>query len=139
MGDRGADHTEPPTDDELAQLALLLGEALEAGAIGFATSRTDVHRTKDGTNIGTLTASERELLAIAEVLGSTGHGVTQLISDCYQTTDDEFAESELALIEAFARTSGRPVSFTVQQAYHSPERWRKIFDRSRGCAPTAST
>ncbi|MGZ4690843.1 MAG: N-acyl-D-amino-acid deacylase family protein [Acidimicrobiia bacterium] len=129
MGDRGADHTEAPTDDELAQLAALVGEALEAGAIGFATSRTDVHRTKDGTNIGTLTASERELLAIADVLGKSGHGVTQLISDCYQTPDDEFADAELRLIEAFARTSGRPVSFTVQQAYHSPDRWRKIFDQ----------
>jgi N-acyl-D-aspartate/D-glutamate deacylase len=132
MGDRGAIHTEPPTDDELVQLAALVGEALEAGAIGFATSRTDVHRTKAGDNIGTLSASARELLAIAEVLKRTGLGVTQLISDCYQTTDDEFAEAELSLIEAFARTSGRPVSFTVQQAYHSPERWRKIFDRVAG-------
>ncbi len=128
MGDRGADHSEAPTDDELAELARLVGEGLAAGAIGFATSRTEVHRTKAGANIGTLTASERELLAIADVLGQSGHGVTQLISDCYQTADDEFANRELALIEAFARTSGRPVSFTVQQAYHSPERWRKIFD-----------
>lgn len=128
MGDRGADHTEAPTDDELARLAALVGEGLEAGAIGFATSRTDVHRTKDGTNIGTLTASERELLVIAAAIGESGHGVTQLISDAYQTPDDEFAAAELRLIEAFARTSCKPVSFTVQQAYHSPDRWRKIFD-----------
>jgi len=132
MGDRGADHTEAPNDDELARLAALVGEALEAGAIGFATSRTDVHRTRDGENIGTLTASERELLAIADVLAHSDHGVTQLISDCYQTADDEFAERELTLIEAFARTSRRPLSFTVQQAYHSPDRWRKIFERVAG-------
>jgi N-acyl-D-aspartate/D-glutamate deacylase len=129
MGDRGADHTEAPTDDELTRLAGLVSEALDAGAIGFATSRTDVHRTKDGTNIGTLTAGERELLAIADALARSGRGVTQLISDCYQTADDEFAAAELRLIEAFARTSGRPVSFTVQQAYHSPDRWRRIFER----------
>src|SRR6478736_4030687 len=95
MGDRGAIHTEPPTDDELGRLAALVGEALEAGAIGFATSRTDVHRTKAGENIGTLSAGARELLAIAAVLKSTGLGVTQLISDCYQTTDDGFAGAEL--------------------------------------------
>ena len=35
MGDRGADHTEAPTDDELARLAALVGEGLAAGAIGF--------------------------------------------------------------------------------------------------------
>jgi N-acyl-D-aspartate/D-glutamate deacylase len=128
MGDRGADHTEAPTDDELAQLAALVEQGLAAGAIGFATSRTNVHRTKDGTNIGTLTASERELLAIADAIARSDHGVTQLISDAYQTPDDAFAARELQIIEAFARTSGKPVSFTVQQAYHSPDRWRKIFD-----------
>ena len=129
MGTRGADHTESPTDDELAAMTALVREALDAGAIGFATSRTDVHRTKDGTNIGTLTASERELLAIARTMRDAGTGVTQLISDCYQTPDDDFANRELDLIETFARTSTRPLSFTVQQAFHSPDRWRHLFDR----------
>ncbi len=129
MGERGADHTVAPSDDELDAMGRSLAEALEAGALGFATSRTEVHRTRDGANIPTLTAGERELLALAEVLRESGRGVTQLISDCYQTTDDGFASAELDVIEAFARASGRPLSFTVQQAYHSPERWRFVFDR----------
>ena len=132
MGERGANHTEAPTDDELATMSLLVGEALDAGAIGFATSRTDVHRTKDGTNIGTLTASERELFAIADAMRAAGTGVTQLISDCYQTLDDDFANREMDLIDAFARISTRPVSFTVQQAFHSPDRWRHLFTRVAG-------
>lgn len=129
MGERGADHAEAPTDDELARMADLTREALAAGAIGFATSRTDVHRTKDGTNIGTLTASERELLTIADAMRDAGTGVTQLISDAYQTPDDDFANREMDLIDAFARTSTRPLSFTVQQAFHSPDRWRHLFAR----------
>jgi N-acyl-D-aspartate/D-glutamate deacylase len=129
MGDRGADHTQPPTDDELARMAQLVTEGLAAGGLGFATSRTDVHRTKDGTNIGTLTASERELLAIADAMRTAGAGVTQLISDCYQTPDDDFANRELDVIEAFARASRRPLSFTVQQAFHAPDRWRHLFGR----------
>jgi N-acyl-D-aspartate/D-glutamate deacylase len=129
MGDRGADHTAEPTDAELARMAALLGEALDAGGIGFATSRTEIHRTKDGANIGTLTAGERELLALAEVMRQRGKGVTQLISDCYLSTDEEFAAQEFDLIEAFARTSGRPLSFTVQQPYHAPDRWRYLFER----------
>ncbi len=56
-------------------------------------------------------------------------GVVQLISDCYQTSDDAFADAELSLIETMARVSGRPLSFTVQQAYHSPDRWRHLFGR----------
>jgi N-acyl-D-aspartate/D-glutamate deacylase len=129
MGERGADHLEHPSDDELATMARLVGEALDAGAIGFATSRTEVHRTSQGANIGTLHARERELLTLASVLADGGTGVMQLISDCYQTTDDEFAEAELHLLEAMARTSGRPLSFTVQQAFHSPDRWRHLFGR----------
>ena len=130
MGERGADHTEAPTEGELAGMARLTREALEAGAIGFATSRTEVHRTKDGANIGTLTATEAELLTLAQALREHGSGVIQLISDCYQSTDTEYVAAELDLIEALARTSGRPVSFTVQQAVTAPDRWRLLLDRA---------
>jgi N-acyl-D-aspartate/D-glutamate deacylase len=128
MGERGADHTATPTEGELAEMARLVAEALEAGAIGFATSRTEIHRTSSGANIGTLTAGDAELLAIAEAMRRSGRGVVQLISDLYQTPDDEFAQRELDLLERFVRTSGRPLSFTMQQAYHSPDRWRFQMD-----------
>ncbi len=128
MGERGADHTEVPTDDEIAAMSRLVGEALRAGAIGFATSRTEVHRTQAGENIGTLTAGEAELLAVARAMANERAGVIQLISDAYRTTDDSFAASELTLIEAIARTSGRPLSFTVQQSPQSPDRWRDLFE-----------
>jgi N-acyl-D-aspartate/D-glutamate deacylase len=128
MGERGADHTEAPTDAELEEMARQVREAIAAGAMGFATSRTEIHRTSAGQNIGTLTADERELLTIARAMAEAGGGVTQLISDLYQTPDDEVAQRELDLLEAFVRTSGRPLSFTMQQAYHSPERWRFQMD-----------
>lgn len=124
MGERGADHTASPTGPEIAEMARLVAEALDAGAIGFATSRTEVHRSSSGENIGTLTAGPDELLAIAASMRRSGRGVTQLISDLYQTPDDDVARRELDLLERFARTSGRPLSFTMQQAYHSPQRWR---------------
>ena len=128
MGERGADHLEVPTEGELEEMARQVREAMTAGAIGFATSRTEVHRTSTGANIGTLSASEVELLTIAHALRDAGAGVVQLISDLYQTPDDELAQRELDLLEAFTRTSGRPLSFTMQQAYHSPERWRFQMD-----------
>ncbi len=128
MGERGADHTEAPTEGELAEMARQVREALAAGAMGFATSRTEIHKTSAGANIGTLTAGEAELLAIADAMRAEGAGVVQLISDLYQTPDDDVAQRELDLLESFARTSGRPLSFTMQQAYHSPERWRYQMD-----------
>ncbi len=128
MGERGADHTQAPTEGEIAEMARQVHEALAAGAIGFATSRTEIHRTSEGEHIPTLTASEAELLAIADAMRTAGAGVVQLISDLYQTPDDEVAQRELDLLETFARVSGRPLSFTMQQAYHSPERWRFQMD-----------
>jgi N-acyl-D-aspartate/D-glutamate deacylase len=129
MGERGADHTASAAPGEIDAMATMVDEAMAAGALGFATSRTEVHRTRDGANIGTLRAGAAELLALADVLRRHERGVVQLISDCYQTTDDEFADAEMDLIEEIARVSGRPVSFTVQQAYHAPDRFRHLFAR----------
>ncbi len=127
MGERGADHTIAPSDAEIARMEQLTFEALEAGALGFTTSRTYVHRSRDGANIGTLTASEAELLGIAAALKRSGKGVIQLISDAYLTPDDAFAGRELALIRKLARATGRKLSFTVQQTDDAPDRWRGIF------------
>jgi N-acyl-D-aspartate/D-glutamate deacylase len=124
MGERGADHTAAPSEGELAEMARAVKEALGAGAIGFATSRTEVHRTSGGEFIPTLSASGAELLAIARAMREAGTGVVQLISDLYQTPDDEVFDREVGLLERFVEESGRPLSFTMQQAYHSPQRWR---------------
>jgi N-acyl-D-aspartate/D-glutamate deacylase len=126
MGHRGADHLVEPTDDELETMRHLGREALNVGALGFTTSRTTGHRTRDGASIGTLSAGERELKAMALSLADTGKGVIQLISDAYLTPDDEFAEAELNLIAMLARTSGRPLSFTVEQVDAAPDRWRTL-------------
>jgi N-acyl-D-amino-acid deacylase len=129
MGERGADPHEHPDDDELAQITQLTTQALEAGALGFATSRTEVHRTNQGKRLGTLCAGEAELLAIAAALRGHGRGVIQIVSDLYLTPDDAFADTELSLIAAMARAAGRPVSITVQQNRTAPERWRYVFDQ----------
>ncbi len=128
MGERGADHESVPTEGELAEMARMVREALLAGAVGFATSRTEVHRTSMGEFIPTLTAPEVELLAIADAMRDAGTGVVQLISDLYQTNDEDYFHSELALLEQFVGLSGRPLSFTMQQAFHAPDRWRAQMD-----------
>jgi N-acyl-D-amino-acid deacylase len=129
MGDRGADHQQHPTEPEIAEMARLTEQALGAGALGFSTSRTFVHRSRSGENIGTLEAGEAELLGIAGAMQRAGKGVVQLISDAYLSADDAFADRELDLITRIARTSGRPLSFTVQQTDEAPDRFRHIFGR----------
>ncbi len=126
MGERGGDPLERPTEPELVEMARLLGEGLDAGALGVSTSRTERHRTSRGENLGTLRARAPELQALASVLNTKGRGVFQLVSDCYRTADDEFAASEFSLIADIARTSQRPVSYTVQQDFEAPGRWRDL-------------
>jgi N-acyl-D-aspartate/D-glutamate deacylase len=130
MGERGADPTLHPDQDELDEMARLLEEGLHAGALGVSTSRTENHRTNQGENLGTLRAREPELLALAAVLRKSG-GVFQFLSDSYRTTDDDFARREFELVTAFARASRSPVSYTVQQDVAAPERWRELMELAR--------
>jgi len=129
MGDRGGDHLEHPSAAEIAEMERLTLEALKAGAIGFSTSRTYVHRSRNGDTIGTLSATEAELMGAARAIKAAGRGVIQLISDAYLTPDDGFAERELDLIANLARACGQRLSFTVQQTDDAPDRWRYIADK----------
>ncbi|HEY1737610.1 MAG TPA: amidohydrolase family protein, partial [Acidimicrobiia bacterium] len=126
MGDRGGDHTEPATAGEIAEMARLCEAGLRAGALGFTTSRTYVHRTRTGESIGTLTAATEEVLGIARALDRAGHGVVQMISDVYQSSDDEVCARELALLRTLALELRRPLSFTVQQNDDTPDRFREL-------------
>jgi N-acyl-D-aspartate/D-glutamate deacylase len=128
MGERGGDPLSQPTDDELGEMARLLGEGVDAGALGVSTSRTERHRTSRGENLGTLRSKEPELQALASVLKSADRGVFQLVSDSYRTADDAFAASEFSLIADIARASQRPLSYTVQQDFEAPNRWRDLMD-----------
>ncbi|OAI40086.1 amidohydrolase [bacterium SCGC AG-212-C10] len=122
MGERGADHLEDPTPEEIEEMARLTADALRAGAIGFATSRTYNHRAKNGQSIGTLTAKSEELLGIGQALKETGLGVFQFVSDLRDT------EFELGLMRRLAEESGRPLSVSLVQADPVPDRWRQVID-----------
>ncbi|MBP6546894.1 MAG: amidohydrolase family protein, partial [Phenylobacterium sp.] len=73
MGERGANR-EDATDADIAAMAALARKAMEAGALGFSTSRTLNHRTSDGQPTPTLTATEAELTGIAMGRAAAGKG-----------------------------------------------------------------
>ena len=126
MGERGADVEAVATADEIATMSALCEEAIRAGAMGFTTSRTYVHRTSRGQQIGTLRASADEVLGIAGALRRADAGVIQLISDAYQSTDDQLVASEIELLGRITTEVGRPLSFTVQQNDDAPDRFREL-------------
>lgn len=133
MGERGADPTTAPTDDELRAMYEHTRAGIRAGALGFTTSRTYLHRTRDGNPLGTRHSSADELIAIASALRDEDAGVMQMISDAYQSTDTEFAYAELDLMRDLVRTVRRPLSTTVQQNLDTPDRWREMLDFAASC------
>jgi len=128
MGERGASPEETPTGAELAAMAAHVRAGIDAGALGFTTSRTYVHRTRDGAPLGTRRSSTDELLALASALTHAGAGVVQMISDAYQSPDEEYAQAELAMMRTLVEVTGRPLSMTVQQPEPLPDRWRWMTD-----------
>jgi N-acyl-D-aspartate/D-glutamate deacylase len=124
MGKRGVAR-EPATDDDIAQMATLVREAMAAGAMGVSTSRTFFHRSSDGTTTPTFEAADRELTALALALKDAGKGVIQMITDWDQT------EKAFARMQGLVETSGRPLSFTmVEGETNGPlsTRWPEILD-----------
>jgi N-acyl-D-aspartate/D-glutamate deacylase len=119
MGDRGPAH-EVATEKDIDEMASVVAEAIEAGALGFSTSRTEKHKDSSGVLTPTITAHEDELLGIAKALGKTGRGVLQGISDFYDF------DAEFSLFKNMVRTSGRPMSITVEQQDARPDCWKAL-------------
>ena len=109
--------------EEIAEMAAIVRDAVHAGAIGASTTRTLLHRAKDGELAAGTTAAADELIAIGEALGKAGHRVFSVASDMWDL-DHEFAwMSEISL------RAGVPVTYQVLQADFSPELWREWIDR----------
>ncbi len=123
MGERGADHHNHPTPAEIAEMAWLAAEGVAAGAVGFTTSRTINHKTKDGEHTPSLTAGAPELWAIAEAVGQTGKGVFEMVGD-WGDLDAEFD-----LVAEMARVSGRPLSMTIAVPDTRPDLGHQLLNR----------
>ena len=108
MGERGAQR-EVATAEDIDAMARIASEGIEAGALGFTTSRTLNHRTSKGEYTFTLTAEADELVGIARAIGRTGKGVLQGVSD-FADIDAEFS-----IFRSMGEASGRPVSFSLVQ------------------------
>jgi len=106
MGERAV-RREPATARDIEHMKALLAEGLEAGAVGFSTSRTLVHRSSSGEYIPTYQADTEELKQLGEALSGERGNVFQMIAD-WEDADEEFA----VLREISART-GAKGTFTL--------------------------
>jgi N-acyl-D-aspartate/D-glutamate deacylase len=118
MGERAVNR-EPATAEDIKAMQALLAEGMAAGAVGFSTSRTLVHRSSDGSLIPTYKAATQELKALGKTLsGEQGH-VFQLISDWDDPAD------EFSILEDTCKATGAKGTFTLLQLDNQPELWRE--------------
>jgi N-acyl-D-aspartate/D-glutamate deacylase len=130
MGER-AIAEEAATDEDIAQMRQLLRGALEAGAAGFSTGRSDNHRSAVGDWTPASEAESKELAGIAKAFKGLGYGVLQAVSDFNILHGDEHFDAEWAVLEDMVGAAdGRPMSVSTMQRDHSPEQWRWILDRA---------
>ena len=129
MGERSLDEGEDPTDDELALMTDLVDEAMTAGALGFASSRTLRHYAPDGRCVPGTFAGTRELVALAGALAKHDRGMIE----CAPRFDGEGpaeprVDAELAWMEEVSRGSGRPLTFSVTQSRDQGTHYRHALD-----------
>ena len=121
MGERGITQ-ERASEEEIMEMGKIVKEAIEAGAFGFSTSRTEKHRDSSGSLTPSITAHKDELVKISKAVGELNKGVLQGISDFYDF------QSEFDIFKEMSSASGRPISITVEQQDARPEWWLQLLD-----------
>jgi N-acyl-D-aspartate/D-glutamate deacylase len=121
MGERGAAN-ESATDADIAEMAKAVDEAMAAGALGFSTSRTPIHKSKSGELVPGTNADENELFGIAEALNKHGRGVFQFAPEHKILPTDEWPWMR----ELSARNPNVTVSVNLNQDDAAPDVWRTV-------------
>jgi N-acyl-D-amino-acid deacylase len=122
MGERGA-HNEAATPDDIEKMAAVVRDGIRAGALGFTTSRTMLHRAKNKELVPGTFASEDELLGIGRALGQAGHGVFEMASDMVGP------DATMEWMVKLSAETGLPITFAMAQNDKAPNAFRKMLER----------
>ena len=140
MGDRALSH-EPATAEDVALMAKLVREAMDAGAVGFSGARILEHTSSRDEFVPGTFADDDELLGIARAMGESGHGTFQIIplganGESYATADagEEVRRAEHDRLVRIAQASGRPVNYSLLQFRSNPDDWRMMVALSEEAA-----
>ncbi len=112
----GRAEQEDATAEEIATMARLVGEAIDAGALGFSSSRTPLHKTAEGVLVAGTDATMDELTAIARVLADK-KALFEI------SCDNDRIQEEVQWLDRMARDLGTPVLFNLTQTDPNPQGW----------------
>jgi N-acyl-D-amino-acid deacylase len=139
MGDRAINH-EAATADDVAQMAELVREAMDAGAVGFSGARLLEHLSSTGAHVPGTFADDDELLGMAKAMGETGKGTFQIIplggvgASMFDEAGRDARLAEHDRIERIAEVSGRPLTYSLVQFNSDETDWRMMLDASERAA-----
>jgi N-acyl-D-aspartate/D-glutamate deacylase len=129
MGDRGG-RNEPATPDDIDSMAAIVREGIEAGALGFSTSRTIAHRAIDGEPVPGTFAAEDELRGLGRALVRAGAGVFELAPAGVLGEDLAAPEREMAWMRRIGAEIERPITFALLQHDLAPDAWAEMLELS---------
>ena len=135
MGDRAINH-EAATADDVAQMATLVREAMDAGAVGFSGARLLEHLSSTGAHVPGTFADDDELLGLAKAMGDTGKGTFQIIplggvgASLFDEAGRDARLAEHDRIVKIAEVSGRPLTYSLVQFNSDEEDWKMMIDES---------
>jgi N-acyl-D-aspartate/D-glutamate deacylase len=129
MGERGA-RNEPASPEDIAAMARIVQAGVEAGALGFSTSRTIGHRAIDGEPVPGTYAAEDELFGLGRAMAAGGRAVFELAPQGVAGEDIIAPKKELEWMQRLGAEIGRPISFGMIQVDAAPDLWREQLDIS---------
>lgn len=120
----------PSTEEDIAKMRDIVREALEHGALGFSTGRSDNHRDTAGNTTPASEAKLRELVGIAQAFHGLDHGVLQAVSDFDLADSPKRFEPEFDILEEMvANADGHKFSMSLVQRARATDQWRKVLAR----------
>jgi N-acyl-D-aspartate/D-glutamate deacylase len=127
MGERGVAN-EDATADDIAEMARHVREAIQAGAVGFSSSRSLNHKDLDGEYVpGTFAAAE-ELVGLAQAVMDAGGGLFEVVPQGETEGDADLVLGEVELMGHVSQATGVPLSFLLVQSRLDPDLWRRQLD-----------
>lgn len=130
MGERSLGQ-EPACDEDLARMQALVDEAIGAGALGFSTSRTYMHKVPDGRHVPGTYADPEEMLAIGRVLGRRGKGVFEAAARLGEGDREAHlpkTRAEVAWMGRVSRENDLDVTFGLTHSYRRPDLYKRVIE-----------
>ena len=125
MGERGTNN-ELATPQDVAAMAAIVKEGIEVGALGFTTSRTELHTTRENAAMPGTYADEGELLGIGKVIGELGgRGIYGVVSDFHDW------EQEMDWMKRLSMDNNCQINFVL--FFREEKDWERVVKQLDYC------